>query len=307
MATKTHSFTSRQKMRTNTFEVFHYKDSHMTEVALHHHDFYEVYFFLSGNVSYNIESRSYLLTSGDVLLIAPNELHQPVFAPDQQNYERIVLWINKSFLEQFDMSGEPVSRCFDTENPSHINLIRPDGNSREMLYFLMTQLLGESHSGAYASELYSMASLAQILVLLNRLSQTADGTQEAKTNTDSVIYRVLAYVNEHFHEDISLDDLANRFFISKFHLSREFNRLVGTSVYRYIIQKRLILAKQMMASGTPSGEVYQHCGFGDYSNFYRAFKSEYQISPKDYIASVKEDEKKIPLRIQISHPPEEKK
>lgn len=304
MATKTHSFTSRQKMRTNTFEVFHYKDTHMTEVALHHHDFYEVYFFLSGNVSYNIESRSYLLTSGDVLLMAPNELHQPIFSPEQQNYERIVLWINKSFLEQFDMVGNPVSRCFDTESPTHINLIRPDGNSRELLYYLMMQLLSESHSGAYASELYSTACLAQILVTLNRLSQTADTTHEAKTNTDSVIYRVLAHINEHFHEDISLDDLANRFFISKFHLSREFNRLVGTSVYRYIIQKRLILAKQLMASGTPSGEVYQHCGFGDYSNFYRAFKAEYQISPKDYIASVKAEERKLPRRAPLT---EEKK
>ena len=305
MATKIHSFTSRQKMRTNSFEVFHYKDSHMAEVALHHHDFFEVYFFLSGNVSYNIESRSYLLTSGDVLLIAPNELHQPIFSPEQQNYERIVLWINKNFLEQFDLPGNPVSRCFDTENPAHINHIRPDGNSRELLYYLMMQLLNESHSGAYASELYAMAALAQILVLLNRLAQTVDGTQEAKTNADSVIYRVLAYINEHFHEDISLDDLANRFFISKFHLSREFNRLVGTSVYRYIIQKRLIQAKQMMAGGTPSGEVYQHCGFGDYSNFYRAFKSEYQISPKDYIASLRAEERKIPRRVQLSA--EEKK
>ena len=67
---------------------------------------------------------------------------------------------------------------------------------------------------------------------------------------------------------------------------------MGTSVYRYIIQKRLILAKQMMGDGVPSGEVYQHCGFGDYSNFYRAFRAEYQISPKDYIASLKEEEKK---------------
>jgi len=298
MATKPHTFTTRQKMRTNTFEVFHYKDTHMTEVALHHHDFYEVYFFLAGNVSYNIESRSYFLTSGDVLLIAPNELHQPIFSPEQQNYERIVLWLNKSFLEQFDMPGNPVSRCFDTADPSHINLIRPDGNSREMLYYLMMQLLSESQSGAYASELYSMASLAQILVILNRLSQTADGTQEAKINADSVIYRVLAYINEHFYEEISLDDLTNRFFISKFHLSREFNRVVGTSVYRYIIQKRLILAKQMMGNGVPSGEVYQHCGFGDYSNFYRAFRAEYQISPKDYIASLKAEEKMSSRRIQ---------
>ena len=63
--------------------------------------------------------------------------------------------------------------------------------------------------------------------------------------------------------------------------------MVGTSVHRYILQKRLIMARQMMASGRPTSEVYQHCGFGDYSNFYRAFRKEYQISPREYLEELK--------------------
>lgn len=306
MASRAQTFNTRQKMQNNTFEVFHYKDAYLSEVALHHHDFYEIYFFLSGNVSYNIESRTYRLTPGDVLLISPNELHQPVFAPEMPNYERIVLWINKVFLERFNLSGSPVTRCFDTTSPAHTNLIRPDGANRELLQFLTQQLLTERDTQAYATELYSMSCLAQILVLLNRLAEKAEGKQEPKENTDSVVYRVLAYINEHYSEELSLDDLANRFFISKYHLSREFNRIVGTSVYRYIIQKRLILAKQMMSSGTPSSTVYQHCGFGDYSNFYRAFKAEYQISPKAYIASLREDAN-LTKRVQILSSPNEGK
>lgn len=288
MAGRTQSFNTRQKMSNNTFEVFHYRDTHIQEVALHHHDFYEIYFFLSGNVSYNIESRSFRLTPGDVLLISPNELHQPIFAPENQNYERIVLWINKGFLERFDLPGQEVSRCFDTEHPLHTNLIRLDGVSRELVGYLLQQLLNEQGAEEFATELYSMACLAQILVMLNRLAERAGERAEPKANTDSVVYRVLGYINEHYNEDLSLDFLANKFFISKYHLSREFNRLVGTSVYRYIIQKRLVMAKQMMSAGTPSSTVYQHCGFGDYSNFYRAFKAEYQISPKEFVASLRE-------------------
>ena len=60
-------------------------------------------------------------------------------------------------------------------------------------------------------------------------------------------------------------------------------------VDRYIIQKRLVVAKQMLREGRPSSMVYQHCGFGDYSNFYRAFKAEYQISPKEFMLSLKEE------------------
>jgi len=103
-----------------------------------------------------------------------------------------------------------------------------------------------------------------------------------------VVYSVLGYINEHYNEDLTLDFLANKFFISKYHLSREFGRLVGTSVHRYMVQKRLVMAKQMMSEGMASTEVYQHCGFGDYSNFYRAFKAEYQISPKEFAARLKE-------------------
>ena len=108
-----------------------------------------------------------------------------------------------------------------------------------------------------------------------------------RDKSESVVSAVLNYINNHYNEDLSLDLLANKYFISKYHLSREFNRLVGTSVYRYIVQKRLVIAKQLMSEGVPSTTVYQQCGFGDYSNFYRAFKAEYQISPKEYIAQLK--------------------
>lgn len=290
MATKHQPFTQRQQMQKNTFEVFHYKDEYMKEVALHHHDFYEIYFFVSGNVTYNIESRNYTLQPGDILLISPMELHQPLFAQATEGYERYVVWINKAYLHRLDMPGQDLSRCFDTERPEHSNLIRPDATKREYLTFLLGVLLHEIRFGEYASDMAAMAILVQILVYINRLAIQGEHPVDNKSESDSVVYRVLSYINENYNEDLNLDMLANKFFISKYHLSREFNRLVGTSVYRYIIQKRLVMAKQLMSTGVSSTAVYQHCGFGDYSNFYRAFKSEYQISPKEYIASLREEQ-----------------
>ena len=55
---------------------------------------------------------------------------------------------------------------------------------------------------------------------------------------------------------------------------------MGIGVYRYIMLKRLLIAKQMLTDGTPPGEVFSLCGFRDYTNFYRAFKAEYGISPR---------------------------
>ena len=287
MSQKTQRFDSRQHMNSNTFEIFRYKDSYPKEVSLHHHDFYEVYFFISGNVQYNMESRSYLLTPGDVLLISPMELHQPMFSSEQRVYERIVLWINSQFLEGFSLPGQSFTKCFDTTAPGHTNLLRPEGVQRQFLTFLLEQLISESTTTDIYQEISSLSYLAQVLIFLNRLAmqQSSDNTT---STPDSTVYSVLGYINEHYSEDLSLDFLSNKFFISKYHLSREFQRLVGTSVHRYIIQKRLVMAKQMLSMGQPSSEVYQSCGFGDYSNFYRAFKAEYQISPKDFVLRLKE-------------------
>ena len=299
MTAKHQRFDVRQNMHTTTFEIFRYKDAYLKEVALHHHDFYEVYFFLSGNVQYNIESRSYLLTPGDVLLISPMELHQPMFGSEHREYERIVLWIDKRFLEGFNIQGQDLTACFDTTVPGHTNLLRPEGVARQYLTFLLENLMAEVASEDPYSEMAALSLLAQVLVSLNRLAKQSAG-EENKSGPDATVYSVLGYINEHYSDNLTLDDLANKFFISKYHLSREFQRLVGTSVHRYMVQKRLVMAKQMLSEGKPSSEVYQQCGFGDYSNFYRAFKSEYQISPKEYVLRLKENayrEDPLPRRL----------
>lgn len=289
MAPRARKFDTRQHMIRKTYEVFRYRDAYLNEVALHHHDFYEIYLFLSGNVDYVIESRVYHLTPGDILLISPNELHQPMFGWDRQSYERIVVWIDKSYLQQFTSMYVDLARCFDTSDPGHVNLIRPDNTTRQQLTDLLEKVLIETDSAEFGSQLFADTCLALAMLMINRLAEWNSGNPEMPDKSSSVVGSVLAYINEHYAEDLSLDLLANKFFISKYHLSREFNRLVGTSVHRYIIQKRLVIAKQLMGEGVPSTTVYQHCGFGDYSNFYRAFKAEYQITPKEYITSLKED------------------
>ena len=68
---------------------------------------------------------------------------------------------------------------------------------------------------------------------------------------------------------------------------RKFDAQVGTTVHRYILQKRLLIAKQLLAGGVPPNEVCQYCGFGDYANFYRAFRAEYNQTPRQYIQSAR--------------------
>lgn len=292
MSPRTQPFDPRQYMIRKDFEVFRYRDNYLNEVALHHHDFYEIYLFLTGNVNYTVESRNYHLAPGDLLLISPMELHQPTFGTDNRNYERIVVWIDKTYLDQWNVGGVNLAACFNSQSAWHNNLLRLDGTTRQLLTYYFEQLIKERGSDEFGEELMAQTYLIQALTTINRLVAQAPRAGELRDKSDSVVADVLNYINDHFNEDLSLDLLANRFFISKYHLSREFNRLVGTSVYRYIIQKRLAIARLLMSQGVPSTTVYQQCGFGDYSNFYRAFKSEYQISPKEFMIQLKEDSRR---------------
>ena len=286
MPSKSQPFTDRQHMRTLTYEIFRYRDANPRDIALHHHDFYEIYFFLSGSVLYNIENRSYLLTPGDILLIQPMQLHQPVFDGRSGSYERIVLWLDANFLEQFGTNGENLSACFHAARPGHAGLLRPDEHVRQKLQYFLELLLAEQDSQEFGQEISCLSYLALILAQLCRLS-SQEPLEVETSNASKVVYDVLEYINTHFDENLSLDSLANRFFISKYHLSREFTRVTGSSVHRYVTQRRLITAKQMMSDGLSTTSVCQQCGFGDYSSFYRAFKSAYQISPREFSLRLK--------------------
>ncbi len=276
MAKRTQSFDPRQKMSGRNYEIFHYYDKARRDVELHHHDFFEIYYFISGNVEYRVEGKSYILQAGDLLLISPWVFHQPV-VQEHVPYERYVLWIERGYLSQFAAYGTDISACF---GPA-ATLIRPTSYQRSTMAVLLEQLLKESGSKKFGSELYGHGLFLQIMTEINRMAERSPQRREAAEEPE-LIGRVLAYISGHFSERLTLQDLADRFYVSKYHLSHEFSARVGTSVYRYIILKRLLAAREQIADGTPPSEVYQNCGFQDYANFYRAFKAEYGISPKEF-------------------------
>lgn len=279
MRERTQRFDPRQNMHRPEFEVFHYQDPKPADVEIHHHDFYEVYFFLGGKIDYRVEGRIYHLEPGDLLLINPTELHQPITKEDSHPYERIVLWINKTYLESFSTPDADLTRCFDTASPTHTNLLRCTASQRSNVVVRLGELVRESYDTDFGSNLCAHSILIQFMVELNRLALRASARQEQEESSP-LVSQVLSYIGDHYNEDLSLDNLSQRFFVSKYHLSHEFGRIVGIGVYRYIMLKRLLIAKQLLSEGMSPGTVCVQCGFGDYANFYRAFKAQYGVNPR---------------------------
>lgn len=275
-------FDPRQIMHSSNFEIFHYKEPRPDNVEVHHHDFYEVYFFLGGAVEYWVDGKTFHLEPGDFLLINPMELHRPIVAPESKTYERIVLWINKDYLESLSLGNANLTRCFDTSLPTHTNLLHPKTAQRTTLTMCLTELIREHYSNNSGHELYAYGLFLQFMVELNRLSMLAPKPRIAKEEASSLVSQVLSYINEHYCEELSLESIAGKFYVSKYHLSHAFSSEVGVSIYRYIMLKRLTGACQMLLDGKSAKEASVGCGFSDYTSFFRAFKSEYGISPRAF-------------------------
>lgn len=272
------SFDPRQVMHRPDFEVFHYHDAKMQEVPLHHHDFYEVYFFLGGKVEYQVEGRSYALQPEDLLLISPRELHRPNVAPEEE-YERIVLWINAAWLQEVSAETALLPQCFETGR----NLL---SGARTPAADLIRRLAEEAASGRAGSELCARGLFFQFLAELLRLVEDQESEAHAQEEPP-LITEVLRYLGDHYREELTLDAVAERFYVSKYHLSHLFSRSVGTGMYRYILLKRLQHAKGLLAEGVGPGDACRECGFQDYANFYRSFRSVYGLSPLGAAKQVK--------------------
>lgn len=274
-------FDPRQEMHSDTFEVFHYREPRIGGVEVHHHDFYEVYYLLDGQVEYWVDGRIIRMEPGDLLLINPQELHRPLVGSDAERYERIVLWIHKDFLENLAVGKSRLSRCFDQSLP---NRICPADAERPILKARMHELVHEFYSRDFGSNLCAQGLFLQLMVQLNRLALRTQDPDREESQMSDLVQQTMNYIRDNISSPLSLEGIAGHLYVSKYHLSHAFSREVGVSLYRYIMLRRLLLARQLLLAGQGAGQVSISCGFSDYASFYRAFKAEYGVSPREYAA-----------------------
>lgn len=275
-------FTTRQYMLSHDFEFFHYRDMSLFEVDNHSHDFYEVYFFVSGYVTYFIEGKAYKLKPGDIILVNNKEIHKLVIG-NGAVYERIVIWIDPSYISKLSTDSTDLFMCFEYSSQRKYNLLRPNIESLNYLRSIVAKLEKANSNMGFGSEVLKNVYLNELIVYLNRAYlETSEEEIEADIENNPQISEIIKYINSNICEDLSLNTLAMQFFISKYHLLREFKKYSGYTIHHYIQKKRLIMARALLKGGAKVMDAAMDCGFGNYSSFVRSFKKEYGISPKEF-------------------------
>lgn len=275
-------FTHRQYMLSDNFEFFHYKDNGPLEVEYHKHDFFEIYFLISGEVTYVIEGKSYTLKPWDIILINNKELHKPIINRGSI-YERIVIWVNPDFISKISTSGSDLNMCFESTSKNKYNLLRPGTEILNIIKVILGKLNRILFTDSFGSEILKELYLTELIVFLNNAYTDTDLVDIGDDVTyNSKINEIINYINQNLAKDLSLDVLSSRFYSSKYHLLREFKKHTGYTPHEYITLKRLITSKELLRSGMSISDVCHECGFNNYSNFIRSFTNAFNISPKKY-------------------------
>ncbi|MEA5059153.1 MAG: AraC family transcriptional regulator [Candidatus Pelethousia sp.] len=263
------------------FRLFHIRDQIELELSYHYHEFNKVVIFLSGNVTYVVEGKAYFLQPWDILLVPHGQIHRPIIDPSEP-YERIILWMNTDYLLSHSAEDGNLLQCFHLAQERKFALIRLDASLRPELRRMLSVLEDALHSTEFAHTLLAKASFLQLVVAFNRMAlRDATSLNPETYRSDPKVEEILSYINENLDTDLSLDAMASRFYISKSYLMHRFKELTGCSAHKYVRQKRLLWAAEMIRDGIPVIEAGQRCGFRDYSAFLRAFKQVFGITPSE--------------------------
>lgn len=259
------------------FRLFHIKDQTKREFSYHYHDFHKVIIFLSGKAAYHIEGKSYYLKPWDILLVNRHAIHKPEI-DFSVPYERFVLWIRD------DIKSTELLRCFQKAIDRSYNLIRLDSDTQEKLKQLLYELEAALKDEKFGSELLGSALFTQFMVYVNRIFLEKQYIYDAHSySSDSQIEELLRYINHNLTEDLSIETLARKYYLSKYHMMRKFKEETGYTVHNYIISKRLLLARTKISEGTPILKASQLSGFSDYTTFSRAYKKQFGTAPSQML------------------------
>ena len=229
---------------------------------------YLFFIVLEGSGSISYDERHFDITAGDcVWLDCTRPYSHESSANDPWSlmwvhfYGREAAWFYESFIQH------SYSFLFHPKDPdAYIKLLK--------------QLFDLHSSKSSLMELYANRCLTDLITLC--FVENNPENQE-KSSIPEKMGQIHGYLDEHYAEKINLEDLSSRFFISKFHLSREYKRIYGITIGNDLTAKRLSHAKSLLRFSDFSIEnIALSCGFQDSGYFIKVFKKAENMTPLEY-------------------------
>ena len=258
------------------FRLFHLRSEHSEKVDYHYHEFCKLLFLVSGQGGYIVDGKRYLISAGDIVLIGSRSVHKPELT-EGSAYERIIIYVSPEYLQKMSEPDCDLLSLFSGQN-GHV--LRLKEQQRKAVFGLVANLERCLGQQAFGRTVLSQADLLRLLVELGRnMADSAANLPRPSVPENRRVQEIMEYLDKNLAEEIDIDALAERFFISKYYMMRLFQKETGTTIYSYLTQKRLLKARELMDGGMRATESCYTCGFHSYSSFTRAYGKYFGTTP----------------------------
>lgn len=266
---------------SNHFSLVHKVTDSPNDISTHIHDFYELFYFISGDITYYIEGQAYKLSPNDMIITNSRELHRIVFN-SKLRYERKYIHFNPEYISSFQTDEYNMLYHIENRKLGNFNKIPAKDVLEYKISELWEQIEKSSHESSPERHIMMKAFFVQMLIKINKAFSKYNNSLVDRHKYDEKIVAILDYINKNLDEKISLDLLQQKFYVSKYYLCHMFKMSTGFTVIEYLTHKRIIRAMELLMSGITALDAAHAVGYGDYSTFYKAFKSITGFSPKQY-------------------------
>lgn len=236
----------------------------------HYHDYFEIYLLEGGERIHMIEDSMFRMRAGELILFSPYTMHHS-FGEKDVPFKRVVLYFHKSEVE-----SEKLLEALEKGS----GLYRPREKDSQFIGRIINELLHEqeTQSAFKASCEHALLNLLLIFLMRNSIRQ-----QPEKMETTNRIDTVISFIHNHYAEDISLEQLAELFYISPYYLCREFKRCTNRTIVQYINVTRIMNAqRKFMETDLNVTQISKETGFSNVTHFNRVFKNVTGTTPSGF-------------------------
>lgn len=240
----------------------------------HYHEYFELYFLENGERYHNIDDSIYKTLSGDFMLFTPLTLHRS-YGDTDVSFSRTVIYFTPEKVLYPDLSNV----LFNSTG-----MYRPDKRTLHIMRRYIFEMLEEQSVPGQLHDNYIQTLLNMMLFEITRMSQV-----KQINDTSDRISRIIRYINVAYASEITLRDLASRFYINEYYLCHEFKKYTNRSIGTYISNTRIINAQRLfMETKLNVTQVAQRTGFTNLTNFNRVFKKITGMTPSEYRKKVRQ-------------------
>ena len=254
-----------------TFEHKTHKEPGVTYKP-HHHTGYEIFVLLKGEGVFLVEGTGYPLKPMDIIITKSDEIHEITYDEDTE-YERIVIHLEDAFFEE--LKCREYTEIFNNRKSGENNLIDHDSVKNSELLNTLFRMERYIRSQNTSGDAVVRATIVEFVHQLNQLKTTHGEIMSGP------VKNVIEYINANISENLALSDLADKFFMSKYHLCRSFKKYTGFTVNQYITYRRIMVVRELHAQGKNLSDSSSEAGFSSYSNFYKAYVKETGHAPRE--------------------------